>query len=172
MKEGSYCRYNRDYTRSICSVIPREAGVPLPDILRREGCSGKSDLPAEAVVSVDTLVALRWKGSSDRPASVDFAFGCGRGSVQLVECRYNYCNVTNLRRGELDSKVAASNGSLRDSLQPHLDYNPTAITVLLFNDRVKEQARRWVRRQYPKTNPKKESPFEVMTTQEFLDAFF
>lgn len=146
--------------------------MPLPDVLRGEGCSGKGDLPAEAVVSVDTLMALRRKGSSDRPASVDFAFGCGRGSVQLVECRYNYCNVTNLRKRELDSKVAASHGLLRDSLQPHLDYNPTATTVLLFSDGVKERALNRVRRLYPMTNPKKEPPFGVMTSKEFLSAFF
>lgn len=172
MEESSYCRYSRDYTRSICSVLPREACVPLPGVLRGEGCSGKGDLPAEAVVSVDTLMALRRKGSSDRPASVDFAFGCGRGSVQLVECRYNYRNVTNLRRGELDSKVVASHGLLRDSLQPHLDYNPTATTVLLFSDGVKERALSQVRRLYPRTPQKKEPPFEVMTTKEFLAAFF
>lgn len=172
MEESSYCRYSRDYTRSICSVLPREARVPLPDVLRGEGCSGKGDLPAEAVVSVDTLMALRRKGSSDRPASVDFALGCGRGSVQLVECRYNYCNVTHLCKRELDSKVAASHGLLRDSLQPHLDYNPTATTVLLFSDGVKERALNRVRRLYPRTPKKKESPFGVMTTKEFLAAFF
>lgn len=172
MEECSYCRYNGDYTRSICSVLPRKANVPLPDVLRREGCSGKGDLPAEAVVSVDTLMALRRKGSSDRPASVDFAFGCGRGSVQLVECRYNYRNVTNLRRGELDSKVAASHGALRDSLQPRLDYNPTATTVLLFSDGVKERASAGCGGYTPGHPQKKESPFGVMTTKEFLAAFF
>lgn len=63
-------------------------------------------------------------------------------------------------------------GLLRDSLQPHLDYNPTATTVLLFSDGVKERALNRVRRLYPRTPKKKESPFGVMTTKEFLAAFF
>lgn len=171
--ESNCSKYSGEFTVCICSLeCVREVAVRLDELLEKEGCKRSGLAPSVCVVAVDGLMAICWKGSNNRPKSVDIAFGCEKKVLQLVECRYNYVNPLNLERKELELKVSNSKELLQRQVQSCLDYTHCNTTVLLFSDKLIEQARNRVRRLFPMRSSKKSESFKALSTNEFIAVFF
>lgn len=175
-RTGSYPEYDEQQTARLLDALGvEEAHITIGQLLRHDGyrrsISGQQF--KHLVIFFDKVKEAMTRGG-DPPQSVDIAFKCRNGCVQLAECKLDVDRPRdNLTRRDLDGKVDYSRRLLSPYCPDHIR-SFSECTPLLFSEKVFNQAERLLRDLYPTRYGKgaKRPPFEVMTVSDFMKIFF
>lgn len=154
----TYCR-ETTLSHPLTATHPK-AVIQLNTLLKREG-SGKVPFADEIVIDLDEAEVINKTGKSGRESTMDFCIGLSCRQMLLVEAKLRVAKPTNLGRSELDNKVNYSKHLLGHEIPIAKD------TVVLFNNKVVEQAKRHLARLYSN-----KSQIQALTIADFKNRYF
>jgi hypothetical protein len=141
------------------------------DLIITEGYDGSESVFDRDVIVLDMdCVEIKNalnEGNRNRNSSMDCAFAIkdetnGCVEILLVELRFNYKSLQNLKQDKLLSKVSGTTLALGNSVSISNNY------IFIFNSNLKAQARSWFFRKFP-TIPRN---YSVMDIFELKTNFF
>jgi hypothetical protein len=146
-------KYSKSETLShIVSINNPECLITLNDLILTEGYDGTEVVFNEDVTVLDMdcveINNARNEGNRNRYSSMDCAFAIkdevnGNVKMLLVELRFNYKSLQNLKQDKLLSKVSGTTLALGNSVSISDNY------IFIFNSNLKAQARSWFFRKFP-----------------------
>jgi hypothetical protein len=164
-------KYSETETRNLSAQINKDMCLEdLNDLIVKEGCS--ETLPVfvnnEIVLDMDCVELKLAKAESRKQnKSMDSAFVIADNSgtkkdILLVEFRFNYTNMKNLDRNELEGKVSGSLNSLKSITNIHTQH------YFIFDSSLKNQALSRLNRM----NPRIPTYYIATDISEFKSMFF
>lgn len=146
-------KYSKTETLKLSAQINKDRCLEyLNDLILKEGCS--ETMPVfvnnEIILDMDCVeLQLAMANSRNQNKSMDSAFVIAdnvgtKKEILLVEFRFNYTNMKNLDRNELEGKVAGSINSLNPITNIHNQY------FFIFNSSLKNQAISRLNRMLPR----------------------
>jgi hypothetical protein len=164
-------KYSKQATEDFARQIGKEECLePIDQLIVNEGCADQNLLFVgdEFILNMDCVegkVASAERRASNK--SMDSAFittdaGNTNQEIVFVEYRFNYTNLSNLKKADLFGKVAGSSSALNHPVNIHSN------NYFVFNSNVKQQA---INR-FNRMNPAMPQHYVVVNMQDVKNLFF
>lgn len=163
----STIKYSK-YCAKKSSNIPyyNEYCVNIKSKFVEEGCNQLISYPNKKVYDFDAYIKDKYSEHGTPPQSMDIIFGTRNRYLQAVECRFRITSSKQITKEELKGKMNKTRDEIVSWEMP-----PPEHMIFLYNENLKERAKRKIKRFFPKTKRQKFQS-EVMSSEEFITNFF